>query len=89
MVDRLRFYLMRPWIVLKLLPSLHGFVRRNRHPIHRDFVGQQTQDREAGQETGPDSSVRLLFPPASRNLVRSVALNKQREENISVRDTRH
>jgi hypothetical protein len=72
-----------------LPPSLHGFVRRNRHTIHRDFVGQQTQDRETGQETGPHSSVRLIFPPASHNLVRSVALNEQREENISVGDTRH
>jgi len=74
---------------LELPPSLQCFVRRNRHTIHRDFVGQLTQDREAGQETGPDSSVRLLFPPASRTVVRSVALDKQREENISVRDTRH
>jgi hypothetical protein len=39
---------MRSRIILKLLPSLHGFVRHNRHPIHGNFVGQQAQDREPG-----------------------------------------
>ena len=89
MIDRLRFYLKCPRIVLELPPSLHCFVRRNWHTIHRNFVGQQMQDRETGQKTGAYISVRLLFPPASHNVVRSVALNEQREENVSVGDTRH
>jgi len=70
-------------------PRLQGLVRRNRHTIHRNFVGQQTQDREARQETGPYGSIRLFFPPASRHVVRGVALNEQREENVSVGYTRH
>jgi hypothetical protein len=83
MIDRLRLYLKWPRITLELPPSLHGFVRRNRHTIHRNFVGQQTQDRETGQKTGPYSSVRLLFPPTSRNIVRSVALHEQRERTLA------
>ena len=74
---------------MKLLPSLQGFVRRNRHAIHRNFVRQETQNREACQKTDPDSTIRLFFPPASRHVVRSVALNEQGEKNVSVGYTRH
>jgi hypothetical protein len=89
MNDRLRFNVKRPRIIVKLPPSLQGFVRRNGHTIHRNSVGQQTQYREARQEAGSYGSVELFFPPALSHLVRDVALNEQWEENVSVDDTRH
>ena len=49
----------------------------------------QAQDREAVEKASPHSCVGLLFPPALRYAVGSVALNEQRELTISVGDTRH
>jgi hypothetical protein len=89
MIDGLRFNVKRPRIVVQLPPSPQSLVRRNRHAIHRNSIGQQTQDREACQKAGSYSSVGLLLPPALSDLVRDVAPNEQREENISVGNTRH
>jgi hypothetical protein len=86
---RLDFNVNRTWIIPKAPPSFEGFVRRNGRAIHRDPIGQQTQDRKTRQEAGPDSSVRLLLPPTLSHFVRDMALNQQREEDVSVRDTRH
>jgi hypothetical protein len=89
MNDRLRFNVKRPRIIVKLPPSLQSLVRRNGHTIHRDAVSQRTQDRESREEAGFYGSIELFFPPALSHLVRDVALNEQREENVSVGDTRH
>jgi hypothetical protein len=76
-------------IVAEASPGIQRFVRTDRISIHGSSIRQQTKYRKPCQEAGSDSAIRLLIPPRFRNVMGDVTLDKQRKEDVSVRDTRH
>ena len=89
MVGRFSIDMESARIIAESMPSAQGFIWADRGAIHGDSVGQQTENRKPCYETGPYRGIRLLVPPSLGDLIGRVALNQQREEDVSVRDTRH
>ena len=86
---RLGIYVDRARIVRKLSPGRQRFFWLDGFSVHGNPVAQQAQHGKAREEAGAHSSVGLLLPPRHRNMVRRVSLNQQREQYVSVGDTRH
>jgi hypothetical protein len=78
-----------PRVSGKNLPGMQRNLRCRWSAIHCNAIGQKTQHSQAGQQAQTDTVVGSLLPPASRGLMRDVTIYKQREEDVSVRDTRH
>ena len=89
MIGWLSINMKRARIVAQFVPSLQGIVRSDGRAVHGDSVGQQSEDRKTCRKTGSHSRIRLLIPPSLRNFIGRMALNQQREEDVSVRYTRH
>ena len=70
-------------------PSLERSIRTDWRSIHGNPVGQQTEHRKSRYETSANRPVGLLIPPPLSHLIGGVPLNQQREEDVSVRYTRH